>query len=94
MVPRAFALAVACWALPSAAAAAEDIHHTYNHFEQNKSLSYPVDAADGDWIVVDVVDTCPGQFSFNVEGIERAPEPPGPREPLKAECAAATKVVR
>lgn len=91
--PRGATLVVVCCVSLGAPVGAEDAHLlAYNHFEQNKSLSFSIEASDGDTIVVEVADTCPGQFDFRVEGIERAPEVLGPRslEP----CAAATKEVR
>ena len=67
MIPQASRRAV----LLAVAGAAEDMHQlSYNHFEQNKSHSFTVDAAPDDTIAVDILDTCPSQFSFEVKGIE------------------------
>jgi hypothetical protein len=73
-------------------AVAADTHRlSFDHFELDKSLSYAVDAADGDTIAVEVLNTCPAQFEFKVEGIERAPEEARTRD---LECTAANKEVR
>jgi hypothetical protein len=73
-------------------AVAADTHRlSFDHFELNESLAYAVDAADGDTIAVDVLNTCPSQFAFEVEGIERAPEEARTRD---LQCTAANKEVR
>jgi hypothetical protein len=93
LLARGAAATAACWLAVGAPVSASDTHSvTYNHFEQNKSLSFSVDAAGGDSIALMILDTCPGQFTFKVEGIERAPDELGPRS-LDA-CAAAPKELR
>jgi hypothetical protein len=91
--PKLVARALVAWCAIAGAAtpAAETTQHiTYNHFDQNKSLSYSIDAAPDETIVLQILDTCPDGFTFEVKGIAKAPELPTRAVP-PGECVAAAK---